>query len=324
MSEEQKDGGSLLGTVLGLGMVATGAWWVNSRFFIDHNVYLPPALPAPHERFQSPTTGVLNYYVDESGSGAPLVLVHSINAAASAYEMKPLFEHYRGSRPIYALDLPGYGFSSREDRRYTPDLFAAAILEFLENVVQEPADVIALSLGAEFAARAAMQQPERFRSLAFISPTGFNPQDVDFPEETLHSIYTVPLWSQALFDLLVTRAFMQYFVAKLFVGDIPDGYVDYAYATAHQPGAKHAPLYFISGQLFTVGVRASIYSKLTMPVLVLYDRDANVSFEALPGFVEKHDNWQAKRIVPTGSLPHWEKPHECSQALDEFWAASES
>ena len=88
--------------------------------------------------------------------------------------MKKLFEHYRGKRPVYALDLPGFGFSSRPDREYTPALFTEAVLKFLRTQVPEPADVVALSLGSEFAARAALEAPERFRSLTLISPTGLN------------------------------------------------------------------------------------------------------------------------------------------------------
>ena len=57
----------------------------------------------------------------------PLLLLHSINAAASAYEMKPLFEHYSRERPVYALDFPGYGLSDRSARDYTPRLMTDAI-----------------------------------------------------------------------------------------------------------------------------------------------------------------------------------------------------
>ena len=72
--------------------------------------------------------------------------------------MKPLFDMYRNTRPVYALELPGYGFSDRADRNYTPELFAGAIGEFLEQV-GKPADVVALSLSSEFVARAALTLP---------------------------------------------------------------------------------------------------------------------------------------------------------------------
>lgn len=48
----------------------------------------------------------------------PLLLIHSVNAAASAFEVKPLFYYYRGRRPMYALDLPCFGQSDRSDRFY--------------------------------------------------------------------------------------------------------------------------------------------------------------------------------------------------------------
>jgi pimeloyl-ACP methyl ester carboxylesterase len=56
---------------------------------------------------------------DLAGAQLPLLLIHSVNAAASAYEVRPLFDHYRGRRPVYALDLPGFGQSDRSDRLYS-------------------------------------------------------------------------------------------------------------------------------------------------------------------------------------------------------------
>ncbi|MFN8515868.1 MAG: hypothetical protein U0841_25450 [Chloroflexia bacterium] len=88
---------------------------------------------------------------------------------------------------------------------------------------------------------------------------------------------------QPFYDLLATRA-------KVFVtscGRVLWGsrirLVEYDFATSHQPGARFAPLAFISGGLFTENVRSTVYERLTQPVLVLHDEDAYSSFEALPG-----------------------------------------
>ncbi|NJO85208.1 MAG: hypothetical protein HC828_22325 [Blastochloris sp.] len=59
-----------------------GGWLVYSALGINHKMPLPPAIEAKQERFRGPTTGFLNYYHDNSGTGRPLVLIHSINAAA--------------------------------------------------------------------------------------------------------------------------------------------------------------------------------------------------------------------------------------------------
>ncbi len=158
--------------LLTLPIAVAGGWIGYSAVAIDRRQPLPDAILADKLTFLSKAGGWLNAYVDRSGAGRPLVLIHSVNAAASAFEMGPLFRHYRGRRPVYALDLPGYGQSNRLQRDYTPQLFANAIAEFLETQVGEPADVVGLSLGCEFVARAALARPELFHSLAFISPSG--------------------------------------------------------------------------------------------------------------------------------------------------------
>ena len=45
---------------------------------------------------------------------------------------------------MFALDLPGFGFSERSDRTYSPVLYRNAITDFLANVVGEAADVVLL------------------------------------------------------------------------------------------------------------------------------------------------------------------------------------
>jgi pimeloyl-ACP methyl ester carboxylesterase len=49
-----------------------------------------------------------------------LLLVHSVNAAGCAAEMRPLFDPAHQTRPVLGIDLPGFGISDRNDRAYTP------------------------------------------------------------------------------------------------------------------------------------------------------------------------------------------------------------
>lgn len=284
---------------------------------------LPDALDAPRHWLDSDYGKRVNYYADGPASGRPLVLVHSINAAPSAFEMKPLFEHYRTQRRVYALDLPGFGFSDRAERRYSPDLFANTLVEFLTQVVQEPADVVAFSLSAEFAARAALSAPERLASLVVISPTGFSKRNLPVGDTGfsagLHRFLNLPGLSQGLYDLLTSRPSIRYFMRQYFTREPPAEFIEYAYATSHQPGARHAPLYFLSGHLFTPNTRDELYGKLKLPVLALYDRDPNTSFDRLPEFVAQHPNWKAVRIEATLGMSHWDKLPETTAAMDRFW-----
>lgn len=307
-----------LKTIAAAGFLAAGGWLLLNRK--SDPPPLTNAIDARRVRFTSASAGPLVYYADTSGSGTPVVLIHSINAAPSSHEMRPLFEHYRGKRPVYALDLPGFGFSDRSDRRYSIELYRDAIVSFLQDEVGESADIIALSLGCEFAAHAALTHPEWINSLALISPSGLRKTPVYPPEDLLYGIFSFPLWSQSFYSLLVTRRTIRYYLGKSFVGDIPDRFVDYAYLTSHQPGARYAPLYFISGQLFTPEVASEVYNRLTRPVLVLYDRDPNVSFDGLPDVLATNPLWRSKRMAPSLGLPHWEKLPDVAKALDHFWS----
>lgn len=319
---------SLLKGAASLLVTAVGGWITYSQFGVDHHVPLLDALAAERLTFTTMQTGRMSYYADRRGSGRPLVLIHSINAAPSAFEMKPLFVHYQGQRPVFAPDLPGFGFSERGQRAYTPEFYANAIAEFLAEKVGEAADVVALSLSSEFIARAALAHPDLFNSMALISPTGFGVNGATNPQDyaqrgaafaRVGKVVNFPFISQPLYDLLTIRQSIRYYLGRNFVGEPPEEFVDYGYATTHQPGARFAPLAFLSGKLFTWDVIPAIYAKLTHPTLVLYDRDPNIRFDMLPALLSQNKHWQAVQIAPTLGLPHWEKLPETVAALERFW-----
>ncbi|HEX9413055.1 MAG TPA: alpha/beta fold hydrolase [Ktedonobacterales bacterium] len=324
----------------GIGFTAAGALAAvaggiaYSALAVDHAATLPPALDAERRTLTSAEAGTLSYYADEWITGRPLVFVHGIDAAASAYEMRPLFGFYRTQRPVYALDLPGFGFSERADRVYTPALYTQAVLDFLRHVGLGAggADVMALSLSSEFAARAALAQPSLMRSLTLISPSGFTDRTNRSQSERdserqggrlLHQLLANPLWSQAFYDLLTSRPSIRAFLRMRFVGQPDAGLVAYGYATAHQPGARYAPLYFLSGQLFTPNIRETVYERLTIPALALFDHDAFVRFDTLHEVTRRCANWHAVRIVPSRGLPQFERLADTTNVLETFWRIME-
>lgn len=312
-----------LSTGLGVGLSAAFGWAAYSAFFIRHNRELPAAIPAERRTFASRRSGILSYYVSRRMEGRPLVLIHSINAAASAYEMRPIFEYYQSVRPVYALDLPGFGFSDRANRVYSPDLYVDAITTLITTQVREsgPVDVIALSLGAEFAALAAHAHPELIRSLALISPTGLDQRQRTGGSEAAYRLLSFPAWSGPFYDLLVTPGSLRFFLQFSFEGEVNPGLLAYAEQTSHRPGARYAPLYFVSGKLFTPGIEA-VYTALRTPTLVIHDRDDFTGFSGLPGLLAANPAWQAVRVAPTKGLPHFEKMEEVAEALDDFWAVA--
>jgi pimeloyl-ACP methyl ester carboxylesterase len=291
---------------------------------------LPNALDATRIEMSS-SVGTLSYYrSDPAGvsDAAPLLLVHSINAAGSAYEMKPLHQHFKSRRIVYAIDLPGFGFSDRSDRPYDPRMMTDAVHAMLDRVRQEhgtkPIDAIALSLGSEFLARAASERPEQYRTLGLISPTGMDsraPYD-DAPGTTrgmpwLYAFFRNPIWSKSFFDLLSSRVSIRYFLKKTYgKPEIDEDLLEYDYLTTHQAGARHAPYRFVSGYLFSKDI-TRIYRSLAMPVWVAHGvRGDFVDYSGLKEFAPK-PNWSIERMS-TGALPHFELRHDFMRRYEAF------
>jgi hypothetical protein len=96
------------------------------------DVLVPPLMGPRH--IVPTVAGDVCLYV--RGRGRPLLLIHSVNAAASSAEVRPLEERYRHSRRVYSMDLPGFGLSERAPRPYSPRLMTDAVLAF--KVLSQP------------------------------------------------------------------------------------------------------------------------------------------------------------------------------------------
>ncbi len=267
-------------------------------------------------------------------AGRPLLLIHSINAAANAYEVRPLYERFRGSRPVYALELPGFGSSERADRVYTPRLMADAILDAAAEISGRHGggaiDAVALSLSCAFLARAALDRPALFSSLGLISPTGFDarlsgrgPLDAHRGSAVTRRIVRFPLWGRPLFDALVSAPSMRFFLEKTWGSrDIDEGLFAYDQLSAHQPGAEHAPFSFIAGYLFPDDT-TRVYEALTLPIFMVHGARGDFVDYRHVGEVVGRPNWTVRRL-PTGAFPHFERTEAVAGAYEEFLARAKA
>ena len=318
----------LLGGGVRTALLAGAAGIGYSAMFVRHDVPLPAAVEG-ERRERSGRSGRLSYYV--AGDGPPMLLLHSINAAASAYEVKPVFEHVRARHRVYAPDLPGFGFSDRSSRDYNIRLYVDAVHDMLDEIAAEngaaPVDALAVSLASEFLARAAVESPERFRTLTLVTPTGFARGSSRLRGDPagsreipgLYATFTFPLWTRAFYDLLVSKRSVRYFLQRTYGSrEVDEGMVEYDHATAHQPGARHAPYAFVSGRLFSRDIR-SVYEQLALPVWMPHATRGDFRDFSEADWARTRPGWSVQPF-DTGALPHFEQPVQFMAALDRFLA----
>jgi hypothetical protein len=99
---------------------------------------------------------------------------------------------------------------------------------------------------------------------------------------------------------------------------IDEDLLDYDYVTARQPGARHAPYYFVSGYLFSSDILA-IYTSLTMPVWLSHGVRGDFVDYSRKDAIEGRANW-AVTVFDTGALPQFEARDTFIHAYDEFVA----
>ena len=291
---------------------------------------LPPGLDAEVFELADTRAGRVTAYVrgDASSAHAPLLLVHSVNAAAAATEVRPIFDHYGATRPTYAIDLPGFGLSDRSDRDYTPRLMTDAIRAATAEIQRahggDRIDALALSLSSEFLARAAVEEPAAYRSIALVSPTGFSgtrkrtgPRGSTRAIPGMLGIVSFSLWDDALFDNLTRPSVVRYFLARTWGSpNIDEKLWAYAVRSAREPGAKHAPFHFLSGHLFSNDVN-TLYDALQLPVWMCHGvRGDFVDYRGVDALRERN-NWRITTFE-TGALPHFEVPEAFFGIYDGF------
>ena len=293
----------------------------------------PPALRAPVAYLDQAGRRVA-YYVDgpeqADADAVPLLLIHSINAAASACEVRPLFEHYRTGRPTYAIDLPGYGLSDRSDRVYSLRLMTDAVLALTDEIRTRHGghaiDAVAVSLSSEYLARAASERPAAYRTVGLVSATGLN-RDKPFaaPAGTsrgkawlLSALGRAP-WSEALFRLLTRPGVIRFFLEKTWGSkDIDEALLEYDLRTTRVEGASRAPFYFLSAFLFSADI-TRVYESIVPPVWLVHGtRGDFTDYRAAPRLARQR-GWIID-VMETGAMPYFEDLPGFVAAYERFVA----
>jgi pimeloyl-ACP methyl ester carboxylesterase len=119
----------------------------------------------------------INYYVKQPRDAAaetelPILLIHGIadNALTWSFVIGPLAH----AHPVYAIDLPGYGYSGlpADCGHATLDEMCDMLALFLREVIGRPALVVGNSMGGWLAVKLGWAVPELVRGVALLDAGG--------------------------------------------------------------------------------------------------------------------------------------------------------
>jgi pimeloyl-ACP methyl ester carboxylesterase len=217
------------------------------------------------------------FYRHAGPEDAPaVVFIHGLGAGTRSFMWRRNFEPLSRDFRVYAIDLLGFGYSDKPaNALYSSDLYAELIADFLRDVVARPASVVAHTLSAAFAVRAADEQPELINSLVLVSPTGADTLSAR-PGMTGAAFYGLlhsPVLGTSFYNAVTSeRGIRDYARDQLFHEKrfATPRLVAHYYAVSHLPGAQHAATAFLSGYLNT-DIREP-FARLHQPTTLAWGR----------------------------------------------------
>ncbi|XP_036949629.1 1-acylglycerol-3-phosphate O-acyltransferase ABHD5-like [Acanthopagrus latus] len=127
-------------------------------------------------------------------SRPPLVLLHGFGGGVALWAQN--LDSLSSSGPVYALDLLGFGRSSRpqftSDPEGAEEQFMTALEEWREKVGLEEMVLLGHNLGGYLSAAYTLKYPHRVKHLLLVEPWGFPAR----PENPNHS--SIPMWIRAM------------------------------------------------------------------------------------------------------------------------------
>ena len=224
-----------------------GALLVILRYILKTPQPLESKLPGEAHLFKW-THGHVFYKVHGNVDAPSLVLLHTPQIGGSAYEFRGLVEQLAPHYRVYAIDLLGFGLSDHPNVYYSGETYTTLYQDFLTQVVQQPAILVASGLSCNYSIAVASTHPELCQRLVLISP------DILFKEgkrqEGIARLLQQPFVGLFVYAFLTMRPVLREVLARQKQEHVvADEELDYIYAAAHQLGAQYAVTALLAGHL---------------------------------------------------------------------------
>lgn len=116
-------------------------------------------------------------YIKEGKGKQTIVFIHGLSSNADAWSRN--IESLKDKYTCVALDLPGFGKSSKVAPAYTPTYYADIVVKLIDKLKLKNVMVAGHSMGGQAAIKLALNHPEKLKKLILIAPAGieeFNAQ----------------------------------------------------------------------------------------------------------------------------------------------------
>lgn len=270
-------------------------------------------------------SGDIFYLVKGNRESKPLLLVHSLGPGASSYEWRKNIDDLAEQFRVYALDLMGYGLSDRPAIDYTPETYTDLIADFLKEVINKPAIVVAHGETCAYVIADAFRRPQLFERLVLVAPP------MSLVEETapgpvnaaLKFLLRAPIVGQFAYNLLASRRGIQNYYDREGYhnpGLITDELVEYVFSSAHQPNARYSAASALTRNLAMDAYEPLV--RLQVPALAIFGRETIPTPSEVSAALKRvNPRIETRTLDNSNGQPQDEQAAKFNTLLREFAAA---
>ena len=263
-------------------------------------------------------------HMPRAGQGAapPLVLLHTFGPGHTGLLWRDAAERLADGHDCFVPDWLGWGDSERKAQRYTAELYIEQLGRFLEEVIGEPAILVAPHRAAAYAVQVALDTPQLVAALALIAPQGLGADVIqDRGDPVLHTLLRAPLLGTSALNLVTgQRALETHLRRETMFGaeGLGETLVEAMYRASHLPGASHALIDSLCGQLGHQ-LEAGFGNELQQPSWLAWGRQAtHPPLETADLWLQELPRADLEVFDGCRNLPHVERPARFASALMAF------
>ena len=253
----------------------------------------------------------------ETSSATPLVLIHGFGASIEHW--RGLIPKVAGDRPIYSIDLLGFGGSEKASLNFGVPLWVEQLHYFLETIVAEPVLIMANSIGSLVAAVLASEYPAKIQAIALLSvpdvaqrqemiPAAIRPIVGKIEQSTMQ-----PWLIRHIFHFIRQRSVLSKWLKLAYPSLIalPEELIDIIAAPPQDRGATEAFIALsrrVSRPEFCPPMK-KILPKISCPILMLWgEKDRFVPVAIAPKLAKTNPKIKLQILPKLGHCPHDEDP----------------
>jgi pimeloyl-ACP methyl ester carboxylesterase len=262
--------------------------------------------------------GHSTHYI-EKGAGEPVILIHGF--FFNSYLWNKNIDFLADTCKVYALDLWGFGYSSRDPMDYGYPLYADQLLKFMDALDIQKASLVGQSMGGGTSIFFSVNNRERVNKLILVDPAGMpNPLPI------LGKITNLPKVGEFLLGMK-SDFYRKMVLSTTFIHDkaiITESYFENVTCFHKIKGTTEILLKILRKQFFhTLPDEIHRLGEMDVPILIIFgSHDKAIPIERGK---EMHNILKGSRLEifeNAGHCPHDEQSQKFNQLAIDFLSSS--